>query len=116
MSETIVRGAGLDDHVLCDTAGQPVSDHERWAGYWREMRQHSITLIGDAFDDVARRFDARDTRAAVELVMFASDEDKSAKGIADAIYALLRRSMTEHSIANDYEDGVPIEALKGWVS
>lgn len=89
-------------------------DHDRWAAYWQEMHQQSIALIGEAFDDVAKRLDAGDTRAVVEVVMFAATEDKSVHGIAEAVHDLLRTGLTAHAIASDYEAGVAIGNLIGW--
>ena len=118
MTETITAPQAPD---LGDTrdpyqgAPQRDADRARWARYWQEMRQHCIRLTEEAFDDVTRRFATGETWAAVEIVQFAAVEDVDAKGIVRALHELLMNGLTAHSIARDYEDGVPMEELLGWV-
>src|SRR6266699_3779825 len=86
-------------------------DHERWARYWQEMRQHSLTLIEQAFDEVARAFDAGEAGGAVDVVMFCADESQSAMGIVTALHNLLAATFRERQVASEYRAGVAIDDL-----
>ena len=86
-------------------------DHDQWAAYWQEMREESITLISQAFDQVAELFADNDAGAAVDVVMFCAQESQSAIGIADAVHDLLTHHMSTHQVAAEYRAGVSMSDL-----
>jgi hypothetical protein len=89
------------------------ADQERatYARYWQEMREESIRLISDAFDEVAERYALGETSAVVDVVMFCAEEYGSTMGIITALTRLLTASFTAHQVAAEYRDGISISEL-----
>lgn len=88
-------------------------DYERWAAYWREMREQSLILLGEAFDAVGDAFAAGDARAAVDVLMFCADESNhgSQFGIYAAIGDLLMKYNRDLQAADEIRDGVSMSEV-----
>lgn len=93
-------------------------DYPMWAAYWREMREEAVILVGEAFDIVAKQFAAGDARAAVDVLMFCSDESGhgSKFGIYGAIGDLLLRHQREQQAADEIRAGNSMHEVIGMVN
>ena len=94
MQETTPRAIDWNGHAPEPISESLITDHDRWAAYWQEMRAESLTHVGVAFDMVAEAFDAGDSRAAVDVVLFCADESTGVHGICGAIVDLLLKTYT----------------------
>lgn len=109
---------GCDTHDPYESrpARVPVNqdpDYEKWAAYWQEMRRQSLVGIGEAFDQVAKDFASGDARAAIDVLLFCSDE--SGSGAKGGIYAAIGDLLMKHwralQAADEYRNGCSMSDL-----